>query len=69
MKGVREFLNAINISDINEDIKQLVVQIRKKKKLKLPDSIIAATAMYLDVVLFTADQSFSKVEGLNALIY
>lgn len=54
---------------MNQQIKQLAIQIRKKTGLKLPDSIIAASAEYTDVYLLTADTDFIKLKSLNILQY
>lgn len=51
------------------DIKELSIEFRKKSKLKLPDSIIAASAFYSKLPLLTADKQFKTVKGLNIVIY
>jgi predicted nucleic acid-binding protein len=42
-------------------------QIVKKQayKIKLPDAIVAATAIYLDVPLTTFDSDFNKIADLK----
>jgi hypothetical protein len=37
-------------------------------KIKLPDAIIAATAMYLDLPLLTFDSDFARVPQLKLFI-
>ena len=39
---IKQLLNNCTIVDINSEIKELTIELRKKSKLKLPDSIIAA---------------------------
>ncbi|MBO5690919.1 MAG: PIN domain-containing protein, partial [Spirochaetaceae bacterium] len=34
-------------------------------KIKLPDAIVAATAISYNVPLLTADKEFNKIKGLN----
>ena len=46
-----------------------ILEFRKKSKLKLPDSIIAASAFYSKLPLLTADKQFKTVKGLNIVIY
>ena len=58
---IKKFLNQIEIIDLNPKIVQKTVEIRKKYKLKLPDSIIVATAAVLDVELLSNDRQFSKI--------
>ena len=41
------------------------IKIRKKYKLKLPDAIIAATAIVNSATLFSADDIFAKIYNLK----
>lgn len=52
------------ISDINPAIKQLAVDLRRTRVLKLADAVIAATALHLDLPLLTADDGFSRVKDI-----
>ena len=63
-----ELENEISIFYITNENNSLVketIKIRKKYKLKLPDAIIAATAIVNDATLFSADDIFSKVFNLK----
>lgn len=66
---IKQLLNNCTIIDINSEIKELTIEFRKKSKLKLPDSIIAASAFYSDLPLLTADKQFGKIKDLNIIIY
>jgi predicted nucleic acid-binding protein len=55
--------------DINDEIKEIVIDLKRKYRLKLPDGIIISTAMYLDLPLISADQEFKKAEELNLIFY
>lgn len=68
-KIIEELLGQCVIIDINSEIKNMVIQIRQKLKLKLPDCIIIATSLYLDLPLITADSDFTKMEELNLIFY
>ncbi len=57
------------IIDINSEIKKIVIEIRKSKKVKLPDAIIAATSHYLDIPFMTSDKDLTKLPDLNILLY
>ena len=53
---------------LTDEIVNQTIQIRKQYKIKLPDSIIAATAMILDLILLSRNTSdFGKIKGLNQL--
>jgi tRNA(fMet)-specific endonuclease VapC len=58
-----EFIDFVEIYPVPKDNKILVLQtvtVRKKYKLKLPDAIIAATAIVNNATLFSADDIFAK---------
>jgi len=69
MENISLLLNEFVIVDINSDIKLKTIDIRSESNLKLPDSIIAATAAYLNITLFSADKDFSKVNNLDLILY
>ncbi len=48
-----EFMDYADIIKLNDEIVQRVIDIRQEKKIKLPDAIIAATAMEYSAVLIT----------------
>ena len=50
-------------------IQQETIKIRKKYSIKLSDSIIIATATYLDLPLITSDTDFKKVDELTLIHY
>lgn len=66
---IRSFIDDCIVIDLNEDIKEIVIKLRNNNKIKLPDSIIAATSVYFDIPFITADKGFKKIEELNLLFY
>ncbi|MDR2841398.1 MAG: PIN domain-containing protein [Paludibacter sp.] len=56
------------IIDINYHIKKTAIQIRQNYRVKLPDAIIAATAIQYNLTLVTADKGFSKIAELDLLL-
>lgn len=66
---IEVFLSEYIIIGLNPDIEREVIRIRKKYRVKLPDSIIMATAVYHDIPLVTADRDFEKVKELNVIYY
>jgi predicted nucleic acid-binding protein len=65
---LRGFLSECYIVDIEPAIKDITIDIRSKFKIKLPDAVIAATAIYFDLPLFTMDKGFKKIADLQAVI-
>lgn len=68
-KIITNFLNECIIVDINLSIKRYTIDLRQKYNLKLPDSIIMASSIYLNMPLITADKEFNKVEELDLFYY
>lgn len=61
-----EFLEGSEIHYINDAIIKGAIQIRKTTNIKLPDAIIAATAIYKDFILLsTNDNDFKKVTPMG----
>ena len=68
-KQIRNLLNDNIIIDINAPIKQIAIDLRKKYALKIPDLIISATSVYLDLPLISADAAFKNIEDINFIQY
>jgi predicted nucleic acid-binding protein len=65
---IKSFLSECLIIDLEAEIKELTIEIRSKFKTKLPDAVIAATAIRYDLPLFTMDKNFKKVTNLKSVI-
>lgn len=53
---------------LTKSIKEKAIAVRRKYGTKLPDSIVAATAICNNVPLITADKGFSKIKELNLIL-
>jgi hypothetical protein len=62
---LKRFLHDIPVIDITAEIKERTIDLRKKYNLRLPDAIIAATALQLDATLVTNDKGFSLVHEIQ----
>ena len=60
-----EIAEIYSLTKENVDLVNQIVSIIKKYKLKLPDAIIAATAIVNNATLLSADDIFSKVFNLK----
>ena len=65
---IKQFISECTVIDITPAIKELVINIRQKYNIKLPDCIIIATSLWLNMPLITADHDFKKIE-IADLIY
>jgi len=61
---IREFLKTVAIAEIRQDVVGQSIVLRRRYGLKLPDTIIAATALSIGAELITNDQKFIKVTEL-----
>ena len=68
-KEISKFISDCIVIDINDDIKSEVIDLRKKHNLKLPDSIILATARFLSLPLITSDIDFEAIQTTEIIIY
>jgi predicted nucleic acid-binding protein len=66
---IREFLKECLVVDINDSIKEKIITLRKLYGLKLPDSIIAGTALYQDIPLISSDKDFTRIDEVSAVYY
>ncbi len=66
---IREFLNECLVVDINDSIKEKIITLRKVYNLKLPDSIIAGTALYYGVPLISSDKDFTRITEVSIVYY
>ena len=62
-KFIQELLSLFKMLYIDREIADKVIEIRKKGRIKLPDAIIAATAMSNELFLITRNiDDFKKIE-------
>ena len=66
---IKRFLDDVIIIDINKRIKDFVVDLRKKRRIKLPDAIIVATGKFLNIPLITADQQLKSISETQIILY
>jgi predicted nucleic acid-binding protein len=59
--GIREFLKSIKIIPLTKKIEKATLLLRQSKKLKLPDAIIAGTALVLGATLISRDRHFLEL--------
>ncbi|MES2702019.1 MAG: type II toxin-antitoxin system VapC family toxin [Bacteroidota bacterium] len=67
--ALSHFIDEMEVIPVADKIKQTAISVRRKYKLKLPDGIIAATAIVYDLPLITADKQFKIVNELQLLLY
>ena len=64
--SVKDFITDSEVLDITLDVITHCVNIRRNKKIKTPDAIIAATALAHDYTLISNnDKDFNKIKNLK----
>jgi len=65
---LHQFIKEANVFDLENEIKLKTAEVRKTYNVKLPDAIIAATALVYDLTLITRnDKDFKKISGLKII--
>lgn len=68
-QNIKGFISASQLIHITEEIKDITIDFKRKYNIKLADGIIAASAFYFNIPLFTADSDFAKIEELDVIMY
>jgi hypothetical protein len=63
---IRSFLSKVIVLGLSKKVRENAIRLRKENRLKLPDAIVAASALSLDAVLFTNDKTLLKIPGVSA---
>lgn len=63
---INQFIAQLNIVPITDTIKFNTIDLRQQYRLKLPDAIIAATALSLEATLLTNDLKLTKLGRIQA---
>ena len=63
---IEGFLSEIIIVGLSEPVKKLAIVLRREHQLKLPDAIVAATALSLGAALVTNDAKLLRLPGLSS---
>ena len=64
----QDFMGLANVIEINKAITDACIELRKRKKIKLPDAIIAATALANNLTLISRNtKDFEDISGLTCI--
>jgi len=62
---INNYLSNIVLLNLTETIKQKTISLRRACRIKLPDAIIAATAIESGAILLTNDKTLHSIENLH----
>ncbi len=64
---LKRLLSQFESIELTKSVKEKTVEIRKNSKLKLPDSIIAASALDNDAILVTSDKQLLNAQIVKTI--
>ena len=65
---IETFINGSSVLDLSNDIVSKTIAIRKTKRIKLPDAIIAATALVYSLTLISRNTfDFKNIDDLQII--
>lgn len=62
---IREFLSGLRLVELTAGVRQAAVRLRRDHGLKLPDAIVAASALTSDLELLTNDRRLAQTPGVR----
>ena len=62
---IRSFLAEVTIVGITREVKERAIELGRRHELKLPDAIIAATALAIDAELLSNDRTLRRIPQLR----
>ena len=62
---LHRFIDAIGLIGLDSNVKSRAIELRKEYRLKLPDAIIAASAIENDLQLVSLDKDMANISGLR----
>lgn len=65
--ALKKLLEDCYIIEMNSNIKERCIWIRQHYKIKVPDAIIAATAIEVGLPFISSDNGFTSIKELNFL--
>jgi len=64
---VRSFVEDSNVIALSPKVVEKCIEIRRSRKIKTPDAIIAATAIVYNLTLLTSDSDFKNIPDLKII--
>lgn len=67
-RATEDFISLARVLEINVDIINKCINLRRARRIKLPDAIIAATALSYDLTIITNNEKdFLEIAGLEVI--
>lgn len=62
----RGLLASLHRVEVDAPVRETAIRLRRERRLKLPDAVIAASALVVDAVLLTNDRQLLSLPGLRS---
>lgn len=62
---LQRFIDELEVVGIDDEVKALAIDLRRQHRLRLPDAIIAASAIARDAILFSNDLGLKGIPNLQ----
>ena len=67
-QDLQDLINNVIVIELSRDVVNQTIQLKKIKKMKLPDAIIAATALVHNLTIVSRNKSdFKNIDGLKCI--
>lgn len=66
--ALKELLKDGFVFSFNDEIKLQTIKLKQKYSIKLPDAIIASTAIVFQIPLITSDKGFKHIKELDLIL-
>lgn len=67
MDSIKAFLSLCHRVELISEIIDQTIMIRRQYRFRIPDAVIAASALHLQMPLVSADTDFKKIAGLTLI--
>jgi predicted nucleic acid-binding protein len=64
----KKFIKTCSLLPFNTEIREIAISIKQAYSVKVPDAVIAATAIHYGLILLTADKDFKKIKELTSIL-
>lgn len=68
-RAINTFLDMIALVPLDAEVQEIAITLRRETKRKMPDAIVAASAVKVNATLVTCDQQLAETtfQGLHTL--
>ncbi len=68
-QAIQSLISGCNVLNFDTNLKKAIITMRRNYRLKLPDAIIAATALDQQMPFLTFDKDFEEIEALTIFTF